>query len=556
MVELRKSLFSWFGFDSDVPAERTNFAPAIALSGAMFALPVLLLLPVDSDRAIPLAFLPVIMLSGKIIRPTTRRELGLLVWALTAMVISAFASDNLARALVMTASVTWVIAGAFAARNLAHSPPAVRLVLAGIVAGAMIGLILVCCGIGANRMLFPLYWSARLFGAHQFIGCVAALGLLAREDLPRRKQALLLLGSLAVWTGLAWSGGRAAAMGLGVMIVLFFWRGDRRERKILIRWVPLLSILALLLSYSLGNPYSQLGWWDALDRTVSASGLEAVTSERSKFWTVVWHQIKISPWIGHGADAYLFIHPRQNGNQPHNFALQWLLEFGLLGTIPLCLVLLRGLRGLFDSPAVIAHGTRNLNAWAASAVAAAIVYGLLEGVFYHMIIFMPVAVILGFALGHRLPPDRATRILPMPLPFRVGLLTGLALLLVHNWLNLMLLRAHNVQPDSPVARVLRVFPSITYGLQNWTTAWAQTQPLVAMEWIKWAQTVSTEQNIFHANAAEIYLKKKDFRAAEAELLQCLEKGPEIERTDLMNLITQVRASAAAQEASATLSPRS
>ena len=359
---------------------------------------------------------------------------------------------------------------------------------------------------------------------------------------------LLLLAAVIVWTGLAWSGSRAAAIGMATLLGLWFWRGSPHDRRILLRWVPVLTLLGLLLSHPLGTPYPQLGWRDAFNRTIQATSVEAASSERSKFWSVVWQHIGQSPWTGHGADSYRFIHPKQNGSQPHNMLLQWLLEYGLLGTIPLGLLLLRGLSGLLPIRAPSAPADRPSPIWAA-ALAGAGAYGLFEGVFYHMAIFMPVAMFAGFALGQATPVTGATAPAPwIRASFRALLLVGLLLLILHNWLGWMLLRGTHVQPDSAPARILRAFPSVTHGLQNWTEAWRRTRPDVAREWIRWAQTVSTDQNVFHLHAAQIYLWERNFRAAETELLLCLEKSPETGREDLLALIARVRADADALDA--------
>lgn len=541
-------LQAFCGFVASRPEERAAFAPAAALATVMATLPLLLLLPLDTDRAIPLAFLPALWLGWKITKTASRIETGLLVWAAIAMLVSAMCADHAARALVMTAATAWVFAGVFVARNLACCLPAVRLVLAGMLAGATLGALMLYFGVASGWMTFPVYWSARIYGGHQFAGCVAALALLALPAKHRRWHLLLALAAVLVWTGLAWSGSRAAAVGMAATLGLWFWRGSPHDRRVLLRWVPILALLGLLFSHPLGTPYPQLGWRDALDRTVQATSVEAVSSERSKFWTVAWEHVSQSPWTGHGADGYRFIHPKQNGSQPHNVLLQWLLEYGLLGTIPLGLLLLRGLRPLLPIRSISASTDRPSPVWAA-ALAGASVYGLLEGVFYHMAIFMPVAMFAGFALGQSTPGSAATSPLQwLRAPFRALLLIGLLLLVLHNWLGWMLLRSTQVQPDSAPARILRAFPSVTHGLQNWTEAWRRTKPNVAREWIRWAQTVSTDQNVFHLHAAQIYLWEKNFRAAETELLLCLEKSPETGREDLLALIARVRADADALDA--------
>jgi hypothetical protein len=167
-------LATQFGFDPTIPEERECFAPALALAIAMSALPFLLLWFLDTDRSLSLAFLPGVWLARKITSPAAAIDLWLLTWALAAMILAAALAPHAARAFVMTAAVGWTIAGALVARKVAHSGAAIRLVSIGIVAGAVAGVIMVQLGVGAGTIYFPVYWSARLFGAHQFAGCLGS----------------------------------------------------------------------------------------------------------------------------------------------------------------------------------------------------------------------------------------------------------------------------------------------------------------------------------------------------------------------------------------------
>lgn len=556
-VSANGGCLTFFGFDANEPGERACFAPAAALAFAFAILPCLLHLLVDTDRAIPLAFLPAVWFGWKIAKPARRADIWLLAWAVVAMLVSTALAPHAARALVMISAVGWTLAGALVARNLAGCAPAIRLVLAGIIAGAVTGVVMVRLGAGAKSMFFPTYWSARLFGAHQFAGSLAVLGVLViRPPALRSLKILTIVAAVIIWTGLAWSGSRAPAVGLAVALGLWFWRGSPSERRLLLRWVPVLSIAALALSYPLGQPYPQLGWWDAFTRTAQASSVEGISSERSRFWSVTWHHVLTSPWIGHGADNYLYIHPNQNGNQPHNVLLQWLLEYGLFGAAPLVLLVARGTAGLFVPSPAQDQSVRPWRVWACASLAGAAAYGLFDGVFYHMIVFMPVAVIAGFAVGQRNPSGPPGFIVRAQGIGRPLLLAALVVLLLHNWLYWMLLRARHLAPDSPPMRIVRAFPSTTYALNTWIERWRATQPEVAMEWIKWAQEASIQQGSFHVYAAQLYIWKKDYKSAEAEMLRCLEKVHYTERKDVLEVIDNLHRLAAEQaaKAPATTSP--
>lgn len=539
------AVFTRLGFDPDNPTDRARLAPALAFALPLAALPCLLLAPLDTDRALPLAFLPAILLGLRNIRSAPKTDLLLLTWIIVSLTLSAFVSDHTARALVMASSVLLALLTGAAAAPLSHSRPAVRLILIGIVFGAVAGTLMVRLGVAADRMYFPVYWSARLMGAHQFAGCAASLALLWLTPAGFRQRALPAAAALIVWIGLAWSGSRAPALGLAVFIVFWFWRGSPDERRFLLRWVPALSLLALACSYPLGSPFPQLGWWQAFERTAGAvqSGavnIAAMTSSRTDYWAASWQQILRTPWLGNGADAYLFLSPTQHGNQPHSMPIQWLLEYGVIGLLAWLALLARSLRSLWQS------SRAPLAVFSAALMAGAAAYSLFDGVFYHMIVFVPVAVFAGLAFGSAAPPAST--------PFscvalRIPALTAATLLLVHNWLGFMLLNAPNVTPDSHLARLLRAFPSTTHAIQNWTERWRRTDPALAMEWIHWAQTVSTNPGALHVHAAQVYLWQKNFAAAETEMLRCLEKVNPTERVDAQQAIDNIRQWQAAHAAS-------
>lgn len=393
-----------------------------------------------------LALLPAVWCGWKISKPARVIDGWLLLWIVIAMAVSTLCAPHAARALVMASAEGWVIAGGLVARNLAVCAPAVRLVLGGIALGSIVGMALVVFGVGAKSMFFPAYWSARLFGAHQFAGCLATLALLLKPPSSKPLKLLTVAAALIVWTGLAWSGSRAPALGLAVALAVWFWRGSSAERRFLLRSVPALSLAALALSYPLGTPYPQLGWWDAFTRTAQATGLDSVSSDRTRFWSVTFDHALTSPWIGHGADNYLYIQPKQNGNQPHNALLQWFLEYGLFGAMPIVLLLLRGILGFFTSRPLPDMQVRPFQSWAAASLVGALVYSLFDGVFYHMIVFIPVAVFAGFAIGQHNPSGGAEWRRHTHAAGRALLLAALAALLLHNWLCMMLLKGRNVTP--------------------------------------------------------------------------------------------------------------
>ena len=555
-----------------MPAANPPAAPdalppaAIALTLALVGLVLPLHLPIDVDRTLPLLFIPALWLSWRVAAPQLSRwETLLLGWTACALVLSTAFAPNPAAALAMCAAIGLALSGAAVARRLAASPYAVRLVLAGLLIGPLIGFATVLAGWGADRMFFPTYWSARLFGAHAFSGALAGLALLLLPGLKRPARILVACGTLAAWTALAWSGSRAPALGLAVALLVWFWRADRPVRRALLIAVPVLGLLALACSRPLGIPYPQLGWWPAITRTVEASNAFEITSQRTSYWEASWKDFKLSPLVGRGADAYQFITPKQPGNQPHNTYLQWLLEYGLLGAPAFLLLLARCLRPLLPSrssrsSASVAGGDEfsGVARWASAAIAGAAVYAFFDGVAYHMVAMMPLAVIAGLT-WRSVPPNPlsgpiAAVVTRPPAAVRAAALLALVVLLLHTWLGQLLLHGHAVSPDSMPARALRIFPSTTHGLLNWTNRWLDEDATTGLAWVKWATTVSNQPAVFHLQAAQFHLWAKDWPAAESELAAALDKVTLSERPDVQHLLDEIRAIIANSSAPAAPPP--
>lgn len=524
-------------------------APACALAVALALLPWLLMVPAtDSDRLVPLAFLPALWLLWASPHPAVSRCLLLLSgWVLVAMVVAAATSTHTARSLVMSAAVSCALMGACVAQAQTPSPTSVRLILYGLLLGAVSGGVMVWLGWGAERTFFPVYWSARLFGGHMLSGALAGIALLAQPAGSLAIRIATAALTLTCWTCLAWSGSRAPALALAITLIVWFSRGGPSIRHFSLKWVPALGLLALLCSRPLGTPYPQMGWWHAMERTSHATSVMEITSERTEYWGGVWEQIQRSPWIGNGADAYLFLVPKQPGNQPHNTYLQWLLEYGIFGFAPLLALAALTLTPLCRKPPEHPSHLSATTQWAAASMAGLAAYALFDGVGYHMVVFMPAAVIAGLALGGaNISPEPAIPARSPSYPVRLLPLTAMGLLLLHGWLILLLIRGRNITPESAPARILRIFPSSTYCLANWTEAWRPARPEVASEWIEWAQRVSDNPGSFHVHAAQVYIREKNWHAAEIELLECLQKVNVAERADVQIAIDTVRMHASKQ----------
>ena len=509
-VRLRRLL----GFESAAPL----FAPALALALALALLPAVQVLHTDTDRTAALILLPAVWLAFRRPAPSAARPESvdgwLLAFAGVLALLSALLSLQPAANLVLTCAWLWVAAGGATAARLARSPAAPRLVMAGIAAGCVLGAVWARC-LPVSGGAFPLYGHARIFGIHMLVGSAAVVALLIHPPRHRLGKAVVIAAAVIVWSGLLWSGGRGPLVGLAAGLAVWWWRGGARERTRLVIWTPVLLLAGLAVSHFFGTRAYNLGWGRTVASTVNASGFQGLSSERNLIWGQTLREIGPQPWLGQGADAYRFFQPMPVGDQPHNFILQWILAFGAPAALALMIVVarrtVRGLRAI-DS-------TDTCSAWRRAAAAgflAAVVSAMFDGGFYHAVSLIPVVVLAGIAGS---VPAGATAVAASgrrvwPTLRAAGLTTAAAVVFLHAYLFFHLLAPPPASPHAAPARILRIFPSATYGFWRWMNVWTPSVPVEErLDWLAWAGRHSPQPAIFYYQAAGCHLERRDLPAA-------------------------------------------
>lgn len=233
----------------------------------------------------------------------------------------------------------------------------------------------------------PIYSNIRQYNYDLAAAIPLAAFLLWRSAIIGRLtycSVLSLLGFFTVWTA-----GRGEMLALAIFAgAMFYASGSHIDTRF--RWaiVPLMFGGSLVFALNMDVAFvSQLG------RSFSDSS-NAISSNR----IVLWHNSLArvgesvhSLLFGFGPDAFLRLNimkPVQGEGgllpmvlpHPHNFIIQWLLDFGLLGTSVLlavwgavCLKCVRVLR---------AHGPLDFSTMVAALLLAFTVYGLVDGLFY------------------------------------------------------------------------------------------------------------------------------------------------------------------------------
>jgi len=189
----------------------------------------------------------------------------------------------------------------------------------------------------------------------------AAWALFACREMISNKRTRLLLLYLSVITVLAMAstGGRMGYVtwgALSVVLILTRWR------KLMLA-IPLVAIAVLIYMPSV---IERMAFGLSDDQYAAATphlsdsdvGLYQMTSGRSLAWPLVLEKIQEAPLLGHGREAminsgitmetYHRFGQYDTFSHPHNAYLQWILDNGLVGFLPLFLFYLAIIRCSFS----------------------------------------------------------------------------------------------------------------------------------------------------------------------------------------------------------------
>ncbi len=494
------------------------------IAGALVVLPFLQALSLDFDRCGALVLLLPALWAGRVelTQALARMRAGpvwlklFAGWGGLAILASVAVAVQPAAALVTAAS--WTIltaAGLIAGQCVANDPTAGRRMLAGLALGAAAGTIAVwVLWVMSGRGAVPLYAHHRHLGLHTLAGAVACLALIVHKDVYRVGRVFWLVVGVVTWGGMLWSGGRTPVLALAVAIGVWAWVSPLELRRQLCGRAVLLLIAGMALSAAFWTSNRELGWWHALRRTAAATSTGSVSqlsSTRADFWQDVVHRAKDAPWLGHGPDSYRFLTPKLDGQQAHNFVLQFWLDLGLVGAVPL--LLLFGGVLYFGWKRGVQSGEPMALAWLAL-LTASLAAGLLDGVFYHLLAFLPAMLAWGVGVGLVAKPAPPALIAHTP---QVVLTVATIVIVVHMLVFYQLALGTPPTPYSLRASSVRIFPSTTFGLWRWLDSWQQAYPAEALEWTRWAQGHSPNPIFFHIYAAQMLAARGDRDGAVQEL---------------------------------------
>jgi O-antigen ligase len=257
-------------------------------------------------------------------------------------------------------------------------------------------------------LLTPPYWqdgprvadflNVRQFGEFSFFAAASAtaMGVLSR----RLAWASILLAATALF-GIILTGCRGALLSWILLAVALCCVSPGRLRIGLLGLVPLLVSGFLVWYLDQSGILHSPNVFGRIASTVTDQGPH-VEGGRIEIWTGSLQQIFSRPFFGSGPEGYwlsgccvrAFL-------QAHNFVLQFLMEFGVIGCGIAVLILYRTVRRLggFANALSLAGATPG-NRVLACMIVAYLAYSLIDQTMYHLLPLLLIAPVIGlFAAG-------------------------------------------------------------------------------------------------------------------------------------------------------------
>ncbi|MFA0456464.1 O-antigen ligase family protein [Vibrio breoganii] len=257
--------------------------------------------------------------------------------------------------------------------------------------------------INETHLGLPFYFNRRILGFFSIFTCI----YLVFETLERTSKTWLLRVLFIVNFSLCiWLGGRAAFISIMFpsLILLFYYLYANINRNNII-----VLMLLMIVSIVISIPFSVLEW-NGINRLVYQSQIikEMTINELSTNRIFIWEDalsyIRQSFFFGNGAESFgILTSNTHRFVQPHNFIIQFLFEFGIVGFILLTWMIGKPVYvGLVNLVSGSKMESRDNNMLLLSVLMGFYFQALLDGIFYWGNSMMIVIVLLTALHAHNL----------------------------------------------------------------------------------------------------------------------------------------------------------
>ena len=152
-------------------------------------------------------------------------------------------------------------------------------------------------------------------------------------------------------------------------------------------WLLMGIVTLALLAAELAAQFRFNGLYNSFVRSLAADDLNRLSSSRLAIWADALSKLEGHWLMGFGSQAYLFLPDKlaRKTSMPHNMIVQFLVEWGVVGTLLFLALLARYLRSGFARLRYVNEGMPDKLYMLGSALAvlALMLHGLTDGTFYH-----------------------------------------------------------------------------------------------------------------------------------------------------------------------------
>lgn len=199
------------------------------------------------------------------------------------------------------------------------------------------------------------------------------------------KSTINIFVWVILWAFLFWLGGRGAAISLvGAMFAVWVALYLKNLNSKQFAW---LVVFVLAVAIVISEWLSVFPWSGILYRmslVVQADSIREASYDRLDIWEATWASLKDNLFFGLGPQGYFFMQTHDQGVQPHNVFMQFLVEWGVVGAGLFLYLLTRTFIKGFKLQVLNNLDTYNIFAISAGAVILSLsTHALIDGTYYH-----------------------------------------------------------------------------------------------------------------------------------------------------------------------------
>ena len=254
------------------------------------------------------------------------------------------------------------------------------------------------------------YNHIRHFSYHAFIAsCCSLMLVLWAQDRTTLLKWVTRIAALACIVSLVLAEGRGSMLALVAFMFFlsYFRKGFKASIVPTIAVVAVMGVILIVLSFS---PLSDNFGADMASRSsLSENSLNKVSSGRIVFWTGAISSGMESPIIGHGAASYNWQDIWGAGEKfhhPHNFVLQFVVEYGFIGALLIIFALFRFLAPYYRVSMGLRENKEAMVPALFSFILAYLFFGLFDGLLYHPLPMLHLMVITAIMVSRSQLEDR------------------------------------------------------------------------------------------------------------------------------------------------------